>query len=161
LTREIVTIQSQADPDFTWVQNRTLVWYIAETNVGLICACMPALKPFLNYVVGEKLHIASFIHSRRSSRYHSKYNSSKFTTDRSRSGDLDDKYVELGPIVDGAGVPGSIERSGVRTTVMGPPYSYARDAPNSRLSGDQHNRIMKSDRVDVDVEHLDGRLTAV
>lgn len=34
-----------ASPDFTWKMKEVLLWSVVEVNVGLICACLPSLKP--------------------------------------------------------------------------------------------------------------------
>lgn len=34
-----------ASPDYTWKMKEVLLWSVVEVNVGLICACLPSLKP--------------------------------------------------------------------------------------------------------------------
>ncbi|KAF4626928.1 hypothetical protein G7Y89_g11229 [Cudoniella acicularis] len=37
------------NPDFTWVGTDGFVWCIVEMYVGIICACLPALKTIMKY----------------------------------------------------------------------------------------------------------------
>ncbi|KAE9376307.1 hypothetical protein N431DRAFT_400438 [Stipitochalara longipes BDJ] len=44
-TIRLAKIPSQmVDPDFTWAGSQGYVWCILEMNIGIICACLPALK---------------------------------------------------------------------------------------------------------------------
>ncbi|KAI9794955.1 MAG: hypothetical protein M1833_007329 [Piccolia ochrophora] len=41
------TIEVDDNPDVTFAFNALTLWTVAEIDVGLICACLPALPPFL------------------------------------------------------------------------------------------------------------------
>ncbi|KAF2754642.1 hypothetical protein EJ05DRAFT_456834 [Pseudovirgaria hyperparasitica] len=36
------------EPDFTWAMNDTVIWTSIEPSLGLICACLPTMRPLLN-----------------------------------------------------------------------------------------------------------------
>lgn len=46
-----------ASADFTWKMKEVLLWSVVEVNVGLICACLPSLKPAIRLLgLGRLLH---------------------------------------------------------------------------------------------------------
>ncbi|KAK1999419.1 integral membrane protein [Colletotrichum falcatum] len=36
--------------DFTWTASISIIWCVVEANVGIICTCLPFLKPFTKHV---------------------------------------------------------------------------------------------------------------
>ncbi|EFQ34396.1 uncharacterized protein GLRG_09540 [Colletotrichum graminicola M1.001] len=36
--------------DFTWTASISIIWCVVEANVGIICTCLPFLKPFIKHV---------------------------------------------------------------------------------------------------------------
>lgn len=46
-----------ASADYTWKMKEVLLWSIVEVDVGLICACLPSLKPAIRLLgLGRLLH---------------------------------------------------------------------------------------------------------
>jgi len=39
-----------SNPDFTWYLNSSVIWTSVEINVGIICACLPSIRPILNFL---------------------------------------------------------------------------------------------------------------
>ncbi|KAK4448867.1 hypothetical protein QBC34DRAFT_406270 [Podospora aff. communis PSN243] len=49
LMRMIVTLLGMFDPDISFHYTDNLIWWIVEMNFGIICACLPSLKPLLKH----------------------------------------------------------------------------------------------------------------
>jgi fucose permease len=45
------TTQVGSGPDFYWNTSRALMWSAVEVNVGIICACIPTLKPLIKRIL--------------------------------------------------------------------------------------------------------------
>ncbi|KAK3680475.1 hypothetical protein B0T22DRAFT_516383 [Podospora appendiculata] len=45
--RTVAVFVGAADTDLTWHYVNNLIWFIVEMYVGIICACLPCLKPFI------------------------------------------------------------------------------------------------------------------
>lgn len=39
--------------DKTWYDGKNLIWMVLEVNIGLICSCTPALKPYFNHLASK------------------------------------------------------------------------------------------------------------
>ncbi|KAK1753820.1 hypothetical protein QBC47DRAFT_48216 [Echria macrotheca] len=46
IVRLAAIVSGLRDPDITWHYVKNLVWCLVEMYVGIICACLPCLKPF-------------------------------------------------------------------------------------------------------------------
>lgn len=51
--------------DRPWIAADTFLWSIIEVNTGLICACVPVLKPLFRHVVPKSLVDASWSFGKR------------------------------------------------------------------------------------------------
>ncbi|PVH93966.1 hypothetical protein DM02DRAFT_496663, partial [Periconia macrospinosa] len=40
-------VNSVSNPDFTWEDVPQIVWWTTEVDIAIVCACLPAGKPFL------------------------------------------------------------------------------------------------------------------
>jgi hypothetical protein len=49
LMRMIVTLLGMFDPDISFHYTDNLIWWIVEMNFGIVCACLPSLKPLLKH----------------------------------------------------------------------------------------------------------------
>jgi hypothetical protein len=43
------------DPDFTWAMNGTVIWTSLEVSLGVICACLPTMRPLLRFVMPKAM----------------------------------------------------------------------------------------------------------
>ena len=43
-------VQDLASIDRSWIEAETFIWSIIEVNTGLICTCVPVLKPFFRQI---------------------------------------------------------------------------------------------------------------
>jgi len=51
IIRIVVIMQLDlSSPDFTWYLNDATIWTSVEINVAIICACLPSLRPVLNFL---------------------------------------------------------------------------------------------------------------
>ena len=55
IVRYVYLIKTYNSNDLTWLLSKVLLWSIIEINTGLICACVPTLKPFFREVVAKNL----------------------------------------------------------------------------------------------------------
>ena len=44
-------VQTFKTDDYFWLYSEDMIWCMIEINTGLICACVPTLKPFFKEVV--------------------------------------------------------------------------------------------------------------
>ena len=58
--------QNSADKDYTYVFVQDLIWFLVEMYVGIICACLPCLKPFTKRYFPGFLVFTSNLESRLS-----------------------------------------------------------------------------------------------
>jgi len=58
--------QNAADKDYTYVFVQDLIWFLVEMYVGIICACLPCLKPFTKRYFPGFLVFTSNLESRMS-----------------------------------------------------------------------------------------------
>lgn len=59
-----------SDKDYTYVYVPNLVWFIVEMYFGIICACLPCLKPFTKRYFPGFLIFSSNLESRLSTSIH-------------------------------------------------------------------------------------------
>lgn len=57
----------EGNPDITWTLSDVSVWSTVEPCIGIICACLPVLQPFLRSVVKKLPSVpgSQHIHTRR------------------------------------------------------------------------------------------------
>ena len=75
---------SPADYDFPWIAALSFMWSAVEVHVGIVCACVPALKPLVVRILPSMLH-------------DSKDQEVKNTNLTSRSSDRSDQKITNGP----------------------------------------------------------------
>ncbi|TKX22178.1 MFS transporter-like protein 101 [Elsinoe australis] len=66
---------SQADPnidlaDFSWYASLSFMWTAIEVNVGIMCACVPGLKPLVSKFAPKFIHDTSLQTTERTSSNH-------------------------------------------------------------------------------------------
>ncbi|KAL8827422.1 MAG: hypothetical protein Q9170_007027 [Blastenia crenularia] len=94
--RQVEIVKAQPNLDATWLNSNSLLWLTLELNTGIICGCMPTLKPLLRKTLwrrnNETHRVHSFEYSGRSSNL-------KNSAQSRPAGDgyLDASYIELGP----------------------------------------------------------------
>jgi fucose permease len=49
--------------DFAWYASLSLMWSVVEVNIGIICACIPTLKPLITRILPKLIHDGSIIHT--------------------------------------------------------------------------------------------------
>ncbi|GAB1317805.1 Rhodopsin domain-containing protein [Madurella fahalii] len=47
--RTVNVLLGYKNPDLTWLYSTNLIWFMAEMYVGIICACLPSLRPFFKH----------------------------------------------------------------------------------------------------------------
>ena len=65
----VVLIEALAHEDFTWETVDVVIWAVLEQNIGIICACIPTLRPIMKKlldVTGDNDGARSAGESRRS-----------------------------------------------------------------------------------------------
>ncbi|KAK1981783.1 integral membrane protein [Colletotrichum cereale] len=50
IVRMVMIPLSFGNTDFTWTASISIIWCVVEANVGIICTCLPFLKPFAKHV---------------------------------------------------------------------------------------------------------------
>ncbi|KAK2058647.1 integral membrane protein [Colletotrichum caudatum] len=50
IVRMVMIPLSFGNTDFTWTASVSIIWCVVEANVGIICTCLPFLKPFIKHV---------------------------------------------------------------------------------------------------------------
>ncbi|KAK2049376.1 integral membrane protein [Colletotrichum somersetense] len=50
IVRMVMIPLSFGNTDFTWTASISIIWCVVEANVGIICTCLPFLKPFIKHV---------------------------------------------------------------------------------------------------------------
>lgn len=53
--RFALLVQNLNAPDTAWMDARTFLLTVVEINTGLICGCMPVMKPFFRHIVSTPL----------------------------------------------------------------------------------------------------------
>lgn len=53
--RMVTVIETQGQMDFTWSLVPLGIWNVVETNVGVLLACLPSMRPLLNILMGKKV----------------------------------------------------------------------------------------------------------
>ena len=61
VVRYVYLMKGYDSNDQTWLVSKILLWSIVEINTGLICACVPTLKPFFREVVARNLVAKSWL----------------------------------------------------------------------------------------------------
>ncbi|KAF6235788.1 hypothetical protein HO173_005983 [Letharia columbiana] len=55
IVRFVCAVRDLTSEDRPWLAAETFLWSIIEVNTGLICACVPVLKPFFKHVVPKSV----------------------------------------------------------------------------------------------------------
>lgn len=55
IVRFVYAVRDLTAPDRPWIAAETFLWSIIEVNTGLICACVPVLKPFFRHLVPKRV----------------------------------------------------------------------------------------------------------
>ena len=147
-------MRAQPNTDITWLNSNSLLWLyvvfhsnfsegtdpmcrILELNVGIICGCMPTLKPILRKTIwrtdNDTHRVPSYTYNNRSTLKNSAHSRSI------GDGLMDASYIELGPPGTNRDVHIAAEKRGI-----------ARPWPRHGING-----IMKTDTFGQDVTYKD------
>ncbi|KAI9716645.1 MAG: hypothetical protein M1812_005183 [Candelaria pacifica] len=78
VVRLVYTVGLLGNLDLTYGEFTSILWTVIELWTGLICGCLPALRPFLHYFpsLPSRLSLSSLIHSREKRSHQSGSNGS-------------------------------------------------------------------------------------
>ena len=65
IVRFAYAVRDLTAADRPWIAAETFLWSIIEVNTGLICACVPVLKPFFRLIVPKAVTDRSWPFGRR------------------------------------------------------------------------------------------------